>query len=83
MKKSICFLECYKSDFRAVSRMKLAYYTKQHLAFLFNIFLLTNFLYFFQDVYRHINEVFRKYTLKKDAWERSEGEKELFLLSAD
>lgn len=50
--------------------------------FLFNIFLLTKFLYIFQDVYRHINEVFRPYSLKKYAWERSKLENEIFSLSA-
>lgn len=80
MKTSICFLAFDK--FMNVNILgTLTYYAKQHLSFLFNIFVLTKFLYVFPGVYRHINEVFRPYSLKKDAWERS-GDNEIFLLNA-
>ena len=42
--KFVYFLVCYKAALRAMSGIKLTYYTKHHLSFLFNTFLLTNFL---------------------------------------
>lgn len=38
------FSVCYKAALRAMCRIKLTYYAKQHLSFLLNIFFLTKFL---------------------------------------
>lgn len=77
MEKLICLLACCASDFRATSRMKLMYDTKEHL-FIQYLFSKTHCI-FFSDVHRHINEVFRTYMLRKGCLGEEEERKTILI----